>query len=88
MCVTRHTLRQCAFISLPAALQRGLEGPGLILVALSTTKQRDRGEGSLKGTVTLKVSFLRRLERDRGKKPHNAYSHLAGGMISPGCQAC
>lgn len=40
---------------------------GLILAALSTTKPRDQGEGSLKGTVTLKVSSLRRLERDRGK---------------------
>lgn len=67
MCVTRHTLGQCAFISLRAALQMGLESQDLILVALSTTKLRDWGEGSLKGTVTLKVSSLRRLERDRGQ---------------------
>lgn len=72
MCVTRHTLGQCAFISLRAALQIGLESPSLILVALSGPdssgfKLRDWGEGSLKGTVTLKVSSLRRLERDRGK---------------------
>lgn len=61
---------------------------GLILEALSTTKLRDWGEDFLKGTVTLKVSSLRRRERDGGKKSHNAYSHLAGSMLSHGCQAC
>lgn len=36
--------------------------------SLSASKQRDWGEeGPLKGTVTLKVSSLRRLERKRGK---------------------
>lgn len=56
----------CVYFSLRSTTDR-FKGPGLILVALSTTRQRDWGEGSLKGTVTLKVSSLRRLERDRGK---------------------
>ena len=60
--------------------------PGLVLAALSSTKQRDWGEGSLKGTVTLNVSSLRRLE-DRGKiHTMSMYSHLAGG-VSCGSQA-
>lgn len=85
MRVTRHALGQCVFISL-CSTREGLKGPGLVLAALSSTEQRDWGEGSLKGTVTLNVSSLRRLE-DRGKiHTMSTYSHLAGG-ISCGCQA-
>lgn len=76
----------CIHFSL-CSTREGLKRPGLVLAALSSTKQRDWGEGSLKGTVTLNVSSLRRLEEDRGKiHTMSTYSHLAGG-VSCGCQA-
>ena len=69
----------CIHFSL-CSTREGLKRPGLVLAALSSTKQRDWGEGSLKGTVTLNVSSLRRLEEDRGKiHTMSTYSHLAGG---------
>lgn len=67
MSVESHTPGRCAFTSLPAALQIGLKGSGPLLIALSTSIQRDWGEGSLKGTMTLKAPSLRRLQRDPGK---------------------